>query len=78
MTDYRVDKHHQGVGQWLWHIRAIASDARDSNLVIGNFYGTYLLWNFCRKDENEEKETGNGPFRAIESFWNDQIDSLKT
>ena len=34
-----------------------------SNPVIGNFYmGHYLLLTVCRKDENKEKEAGNGPF----------------
>ena len=34
-----------------------------SNPVIGNFYlNIYLLLIVCRKDENKEKEAGNGPF----------------
>ena len=34
-----------------------------SNPVIGNFYlNIYLLLTVCRKDENKEKEAGNGPF----------------
>ena len=33
-----------------------------SNPVIGNFYlNIYLLLTVCRKDENIEKEAGNGP-----------------
>ena len=32
-----------------------------SNPVIGNFYlNIYLLLTVCRKDENKEKEAGNG------------------
>ena len=35
-----------------------------SNPVIGNFYlNIYLLLTVCRKDENKEKEAGNGPFK---------------
>ena len=35
-----------------------------SNPVIGNFYlNIYLLLTDCRKDENKEKEAGNGPFK---------------
>ena len=37
-----------------------------SNPVIGNFYlNIYLLLYVCRKDENKEKEAGNGPFFSI-------------
>ena len=35
-----------------------------SNPVIGNFYlNIFLLLTVCRKDENKEKEAGNGPFK---------------
>ena len=34
-----------------------------SNPVISNFYlNIYLLLTVCRKEENKEKEAGNGPF----------------
>ena len=33
-----------------------------SNPVIGNCYWTHLLLTVCRKEENNEKEAGNGPF----------------
>ena len=34
-----------------------------SNPIFGNFYWTYLLLTLCRRDENQEKEAGNGRFK---------------
>ena len=53
-----------------------------SNPVIGNFYlFIYLLLTFCRRDENKEKEAGNGPFflkNVTKSCTAQKLDSCLT
>ena len=48
--------------------RAVASDTRGSGYESSHqqlLLNIYLLLTVCRKDENKEKEAGNGPFKKI-------------
>ena len=48
-----------------------------SNPVIGNFYWTFIYCQlFEEKDENKEKEAGNGPFKK-KIYINLCFDSFK-
>ena len=41
---------------------AVATDSRGSNPVIGKIYWTFDYYQLYWRDENKEKEAGNGPF----------------
>ena len=48
--------------------RAVASDTRGPRFEYSHrqlLFNQYFLWTLCRKDENKEKEDGNGPFKKI-------------
>ena len=48
--------------------RAVASDTRGPRFEYSHqqlLFNQYFLWTLCRKDENKEKEDGNGPFKKL-------------
>ena len=57
------------MAQWTARSLPIPEDP-GSNPIIGNSFRTYLLLTVCRKDENKEKEAGNGPF-FFKNIWLD-------
>jgi len=54
------------MGQWCGAVgRAVASDTRGPGFESSHRHfllNIYQLLTVCRKDENKEKEAGNGPF----------------
>ena len=52
--------------------RAVASDTRGPRFESSHrqlLLNIYLLLTVCRKDENKEKEAGNGPFKKSLRFY---------
>ena len=65
MALYKLTKFLR-YGQWLWRSwQNVASNTRGPGFKSSDrqlLLNIHLLLTICRKDENKEKEAGNGPF----------------